>query len=78
MSDHKISVILTNVGVHMGDHAQDVVNVLDVDPDMTIGQLVESELTDPAPRWDTSVTGRVPKSDNYLTIRIARKVGGDD
>lgn len=72
MSEHKISVILTSVGVNMGDHAQNIVNVLDVDPDMTIGQLVKAELTDPAPSWGTSETERVPKPDNYLTIRIAR------
>lgn len=77
MSDHKISVTLTKVGVHMGDHAQDIVNVLDVDPNMTIAQLVETELTKPAPAWHATVKGRRPEPDNYLVIRIARKVGED-
>lgn len=74
MSDHKISVTLTNVGVNMGDHGQDIVNHLDVDPDMTIGQLVEAELTEPAPSWGTSAGERTLKPDNYLTIRVARPV----
>lgn len=74
MSDHKISVTLTNVGVNMGDHGQDVVNVLDVDPDMTIAHLVEAELTEPAPSWGTSAEERTLKPDNYLTIRVARPV----
>ncbi|MGP4995503.1 hypothetical protein [Glutamicibacter ardleyensis] len=72
MTEHKISVTLTSVGVNMGDHAQNIVNVLDVDPAMTIGRLVEAELTDPAPSWGANTTERVPKPDNYLTIRIAR------
>jgi hypothetical protein len=35
----KVSIEFVKVGVNMGDHAQDVHNVLECDPNMTIGEL---------------------------------------
>lgn len=77
MSDHKISVVLTQVGVHMGDHAQDVVNAIDVDPKMTIGQLVDAELTKVIGGWGGKDLVRAPDPDRYLVIRLAREAGAE-
>lgn len=85
MSEHKISVQLTQTSVSYGTHAQDLTIALDVDPNMTIRELVESELTEdrhnfPEGGWGGSLPveiEQVANHDNYLTIRIARKVGED-
>lgn len=82
MSDHKISVILTQADVSYGTHAQDLKTALDVDPNMTIRELVESELTEerhkfPEGGWANNLPAEVEQvanHGNYLTIRIARKV----
>lgn len=60
-----VNVILTEVGVNMGDHAQDVHTALEVSPGTTIQDLVETVLTSDH------------DYDNYVTIRLARPIGGE-
>ena len=60
-----VNVILTEVGVNMGDHAQDVHTALEVSPGTTIQDLVETVLTSDHDYG------------NYLTIRLARPIGGE-
>ena len=57
-----VNVILTEVGVNMGDHAQDVHTALEVSLDTTIQDLVETVLT---------------SDHDYVTIRLARPIGGE-
>lgn len=77
MSEHKISVILTQTDVSYGTHAQDLKTALDIDPSMTIGELVESELFTKRHDWNMPAEN-IPNHGNYLTIRIARKVAPND
>lgn len=62
-----VNVILTEVGVNMGDHAQDVQTALEVSPETTIQDLVDTVLTNDHD-YDYG---------NYVTIRLARPIGGE-
>lgn len=60
-----ISVSYTKVGVNLGDHAQDVINMIEVGPDETVESLVRRTIESRA-TWSES-----PYAD-YLTIRIVK------
>lgn len=66
----KINVTRTRQGVNMGDHAQDVTDALEVDPNMTVKEFVQFALTEMRGYPST----RQPMRDAYLTIRIANPV----
>lgn len=70
-STSHINALLTEVGVNMGDHGQDVTKAVIVNPEMTVQELVDKFLTKRTwmsleePRRET------PADDRYLTIRLA-------
>lgn len=61
-----LSVLLTKVGVNMGDHAQDVITAIDATPDQTIEELAAATLRDKDWRGNVAI-----HEDWFLTIRIA-------
>jgi hypothetical protein len=73
MSDTElhINALLTETGVNMGDHAQDVTKALVLDPEMTIRELCEKHLLKET--WlGVNQPKRVePNADKALTIRLA-------
>ena len=62
-----INCLLTTQLVECGDHAQDEVQALEVDPGMTVGDLVRATL------YQADWQGENPRPDpkRYLTIRVA-------
>lgn len=70
-----VNVTLTRVGLNMGDHAQDVTEAVDVDPGMTVAELVALELMS-HDLWAKGSDTRKAEPDWYLTIRAARPAGG--
>lgn len=63
------TVHLTEAGVSMGDHAQDVTKALSVAPDATIQDLVNKALNDPAGLMWSNDGGPVADPKKFLTIR---------
>ena len=63
-----INALVTDQGVHMGDHGQDVVRAVAVDPTETVESLLARTL------YDHGWLGELSdiKADSYLTIRLAR------
>lgn len=60
-----VSVMYTRTGRNMGDHAQDIVRMVEVDRDDTIGDLVDRTLDRERPnRW------RDNPWDDFLVIRL--------
>lgn len=70
MSDTKIAVSLIKVGVNMGDHGETIHRSLNVDPSMTIADLVDATLRTVS--WQ-GTPGEF-EYDNYLTIRVAQDI----
>jgi hypothetical protein len=58
---------VTRQGVYMGDHGQDMVRALTIDPTETVADLVERALT----KREGYPVRQVPDADAYLTIRLA-------
>jgi hypothetical protein len=71
----KVSVLLTRVGVNMGDHAEAVVTAVDVENEETIGQVVARLLTDPSYDYAEKKSVTKPNPENYLTIRVVQEAG---
>lgn len=67
MTDLHINATVTEVGVSMGDHAQDIVRAVMVSPDDTIASIV-------ARCWPSDYVGhkqpRKYQDTAYLTIRV--------
>lgn len=63
-----INALVTDQGVFMGDHGQDVVRAVAVDPTETVESLLARTL------YDHGWLGELSdiKADSYLTIRLAR------
>ena len=61
-----INALVTDQGVYMGDHGQDVVRAVAVDPTETVECLLARTLYDRDWQGKHSV-----KADSYLTIRLA-------
>ena len=61
-----VSILHTRVGVHMGDHAQDIVNAMRPDPGETVEQLIRRTLITTDWRGIAEV-----HSDHYVIIRVA-------
>lgn len=61
-----INALVTDQGVYMGDHGQDVVRAVAVDPTETVECLLARTLYDRDWQGKRSV-----KTDSYLTIRLA-------
>lgn len=59
--------MITNVGVFMGDHAQDVVKPIDLPRWMTVGDIIDKYLTETGFRVNDEVSKA--KDDCYITIR---------
>lgn len=64
--EYQINILVTEQGVSMGDHGQDIVRAVTVDDAMTLRELVSRTLT--RRQWDES---REAMPDAYLTIRLA-------
>ena len=62
-----INALITDQGVNMGDHGQDVVRAVAVDPTETVESLLARTLYDHD--WQGELSG--VKADSYLTIRLA-------
>ena len=62
-----INALVTDQGVNMGDHGQDVVRAVAVDPTETVESLLARTLYDHD--WQGELSG--VKADSYLTIRLA-------
>lgn len=71
MSTRSINVTVTRQAVYQGDHGQDITRALALEPDMTIGALVEMALTKPTWRAAGDTRPPDPDPDAYLTIRVA-------
>lgn len=61
----QISVTHTRTGVNMGDHAQDVVRMLAVDPEDTIQSIVDRTLNKPDWRGKPD-----PQFGDFIIIRV--------
>ena len=66
-----INALVTDQGVNMGDHGQDVVRAVAVDPTETVESLLARTLYDRDWQGKRSV-----KADSYLTIRLAAGIDG--
>ena len=62
-----INALVTDQGVNMGDHGQDVVRAVAVDPTETVESLLARTLYDHD--WQGELSG--VKADSYLIIRLA-------
>ena len=62
-----INALVTDQGVEMGDHSQDVTRAVAVNVSETVESLLERNLY--AHDWMGAVTG--VKENSYLTIRLA-------
>ena len=62
-----INALVTEQGVNMGDHGQDVVRAVAVDPTETVESLLARTLYDHD--WQGELSG--VKADSYLIIRLA-------
>lgn len=64
-----LNVLKITEAANMGDHAQDITAAIEVDPTMTIGDLVAETLHDTSWQGDKD-----PRYDRYLVIRVAEPV----
>jgi hypothetical protein len=84
VSDLHINALLTEIGVNMGDHGQDVTRAVVVSPDMTVRGLCEKYLMKVVTTYGSPENGfkmgseTVPDDGKHLTIRLATEVGTPD
>ena len=71
-----INVTVTRQAVYQGDHGQDIVKALAVDPSTSLADLVEAALTKPTWRAADDHRPADPDPDAYLTVRIAMPLDG--
>ena len=71
MTQHQINALLTEVGVNMGDHGQDVTKAVIVNTDMTVQELINKYLTKRTWISFEEPSRETPADDRYLTIRLA-------
>lgn len=70
MADYIVNALLTEQGVSMGDHGQDVTTAIDVRPDDTIGSIVERHMMRPDYRtW--GVSDVTPNPHVFIVLRVA-------
>lgn len=73
-----LNVLLYEVGVNMGDHAETVIRAQIVDSDETVGEMVSRLLHKPGyVAWGEITAKREPQTDWKLEIRVA-KVADDE
>ena len=74
----QLNVLLFEVGVNMGDHAETVIRAQAVDPSETVGDMVTRLLTKPGyVRYGDINVPRLEQPDWKLEIRIAQKSESD-
>ncbi|AYN58873.1 hypothetical protein PP634_gp47 [Arthrobacter phage Richie] len=66
-----INALLTEVGVNMGDHAQDVTKAVIAKPDMTVQELCDKFLTKRTWMGLNEPDRKAADPDRSLTIRLA-------
>ena len=67
----QISVLLTHVGVNMGDHAQDITKAVEIRDDEKFGDAIRRLLQ------SDSIYLRRPQYEQYLTIRLVEPATPD-
>lgn len=63
----RLNVLQVTEAANMGDHAQDITHALDVDPALSVGDIVREALCG----YDWQGKPDSPKYDRYLIIRVA-------
>lgn len=74
MTSLSINALLTEVGVNMGDHGQDVTKAVVLKPEMTVQELCDKFLTKRTWMGIKEPDREEPADDRYLTIRLAVEV----
>ena len=69
--NQSINALLTEVGVNMGDHGQDVTKAVVLTPEMTVQDLCEKFLTKRTWVGIDEPMRETPDAGRYLTIRLA-------
>ena len=66
-----IVATLTRQAVNQGDHGQDIITAIAVDPSETVGDLLARTCTKLLWQVGVNERPRVPDGDAYLTLRLA-------